>query len=598
MVEKKTNKAQASRQKSKALGGFFIVLAVILALNVGSDTIYQRFDLTKEKRYTLSESTHRLLDKLDDNVFFTVYLDGDLPVEYNRLKTATRDMLNEFRFAAGGNFDFEFNDVLANKEIDEKRQILQQFYKQGMQIERPETKPDETPTEKYIIPSAMVYYKGKEYPLNLLKREFGRPLEEDINGSIELLEYEIGNVLRKCIAGREVKIAFVDGHGELDPIQVADVAKELSDFYSLERINININDTACTKLFAQEMSQDPEHASEILIASLIKKLKTYRGIIIAKPVYPFKEVEKFILDQYVMSGGKVIWLVESLIAEMDSVAKYGRVMTANHNHNLDDLLFHYGVKVQPTLIQDLQSNGIPAINQETNKPGFFPWLYYPLFNPADDNAITRNLESVWGRYVSSMDTTARRSLKKTVLLKSSRESRVAHNPVLISLDLLKVPVDPANFNDPGQIAAVLVEGSFRSSFAMRRGMTRNFDIPFVDSIGNNSMIVIGDGDMISNQMSADRSQIYPLGYDKYASQSFGEPVEFANKKFFLNCVDYLCDETNLIEVRSKEVVLRLLDKGKIKAERNKWQWLNMGLPILIIALFGLGNAWYRRRKWQ
>ena len=375
MVEKKKN---TTDQKTKAIGGFLILLALIFLLNVASDTVYERLDLTKEKRYTLSESSENLVNLLDDDLYITMFLDGELPVEYKRLRRATRDMLNEFRVAGGGKIKFQFDDVLGDKDIEEKRSILEQYYKKGLNIERPELKPDEAPTEKYIIPGGIVFYKGQEYPLNLLKKEFGKPLEQNINGSIELLEYEIGNVIRKCITGRTVKLAFTDGHGEVDPVYLADIAKELSDYYKVERINININDTDCVQMFSREIQADPDHASEILIESLIKKLQTYDGLIITKPIYPFKEVEKFILDQYVMNGGKVIWLVESLIAEMDSVAKYGRMMTANHNHNLDDILFHYGVKVQPTLVQDLQCNGIPAINQQSGQPGFFPLVVLSL----------------------------------------------------------------------------------------------------------------------------------------------------------------------------------------------------------------------------
>ncbi|MFY0644019.1 MAG: gliding motility-associated ABC transporter substrate-binding protein GldG [Bacteroidia bacterium] len=595
MVEKKKENS-----KSNSIGGFLIFLAAVFLINTVADRWYKRFDLTKEKRYTLSESTKNLLDKLNDEVYITVYLDGELPIEYKRLKTSVKDMLNEYRYESGGNVSYNFEDILADRSIEEKREILQQLHQQGLKIEVPELADDEVAGERYIVPSAMVVYRGREYPLNFLKREFGKPLEQEINGSIELLEYEIGNVLRKCIAGRELKLAIVEGHGELGPMETADIAKELSDFYRVERISINLSDTNCIKLFAKEVLANPERQSEVLIESLIKKLNTYQGIIIAKPTIPFKEVEKFILDQYVMNGGKVIWLVESLIAEMDSIASSGtgRFMTANHAHNLDNLLFNYGARVEATLVQDLQSHGIQAINRQTNRPDFKPWWFYPLFNPADDNMITRNLESVWGRFCSTIDTTANRSAKKTILLKSSKFSRVAHNPVMISLDQLEVRPDENNFRNPGQISAVLLEGGFRSAFKYRPGMRRNLEIDYKDTVEENAMIVIGDGDLIRNQISTDKSQVYPLGYDKFGSQSFGQPVNFANKKFFLNCVDYLCDESNIIEVRSKEIVLRLLDKERVREEKKKWQWINMGLPILIVVIFGGINAFYRRRKWQ
>jgi ABC-2 type transport system permease protein len=573
-------------------------LVLLLLFNILGDSFYQRIDLTKEGRFTLSQSTEKLIEKIDDDVFVSIFLDGDIPLEYKRLKSATRDMLNEYKLASSGKISFKFEDLLEDKDLKEKEATLKDIYIKGLRIERPETAPDEAPSEKYIIPAGIVFYKGQEYPINLMKRDFGKPLEEEINGSIELLEYEIGNALRKAVIGKEVNLAFTTGHGELTEMETADIAKELGRFYGLSRINLNLQDSNCYKMFAKDVTANPEKpVFTVLVEGLIRELKAYKGIIIAKPTKPFSEPEKFVIDQYVMNGGKVIFLVENLLAEMDSVAKYGRVMTINHNHNLDDLLFHYGVKVQPTLIEDLQSHGIPAINQQTNRPGFWPWMFYPLYNALDDNPVSKNLENVWGQYSSSLDTITRSTIKKTVLLRSSPQSRVAHNPVLISLDLLKEKPDLANFNKGGQIAALLIEGEFTSRFRFRDGVKKAFDIPYKDAIKKNALIVIGDGDIIRNQTSSD-GQVYPLGYDKYASKHFGVPVEFANKKFFLNCVDYLCDETNLIEVRSRDVELRLLDKRKVKNNKLFWQSLNMLLPIILILVFGVVNAFYRKKRWS
>ena len=570
---------------------------VLVVFNFMANEFYFRLDLTKEKRYTLSPSSVGLLNKLDDDLYVTIFLDGDLPIEYKQLQSATRDILNEYRLASDGKIKFDFDDILADKDIKEKEAILKDIFQKGLQIEQPDVRPDEAPTQKYILPSGIVFYKGKEYPINLLKRQFGKSLEVEINNSIELLEYEIGTAIRKGLSGKSIKVAFSSGHGELSSTQTADIANSLSEFYSLNRINLNLRDSNCYKNFASDVVNNPQKpVFSILVEGLINQLKSYKGLIIAKPTLEFTEPEKYILDQYVMNGGKIIFLVENLLAEMDSVAKYGQVMTVNHSHNLDDILFQYGVKVKPNLVQDIQCHGIPAINQQTNRPGFWPWIFYPLFSAVDDNPVSRNLENVWGRYCSTIDTTSRKTLKKTVLLRSSPQSRVAANPVLISLDILKNRQDPSNFRNGNQISAVLVEGEFISPFRYRDGVKRSFDLPFSESIEQNSMIVISDGDLIRNQVSSD-GRVYPLGYDKFASKQFSTPVEFANKKFFLNCVDYLCDENNLIEVRSKEVILRLLDKSKLKNEKLFWQSFNMILPILIILIFGLVNSLYRKRRW-
>ena len=575
-----------------------ILVAGIIILNVGSDLVYKRFDLTKEKRFTLSQASHDLVNQLDEPLYIEVFLDGEFPQEYRRLKNATRDLLNEYEHISKGNIVFRFNDVLTGKTIKDKDNILKQFAEQGLQITRPEIGQDEATSEKFIIPAALVNYKGKRYPLNLLKREFGQPLEEDINGSIELLEYEIGNVIRKCVVDREIKIGFTTGHNELEAIEIANISESLQDYYTVEQININLTDTACTKSFLSQMQKDPEKSGEILLKGVMRKMDQYTALIIAKPRLSFLEEELFLLDQYVMNGGKLIWLAEPLIAEMDSVAKYGSIMTADYSLNINDLLFRYGVRINLDLIQDLNCHGIPVLSKGgSGQPGFMPWLFYPVFAPQVDHVIVSNLTSVWGRYAASIDTLPNANLKKTVLLQSSESSRIAKNPVNISLDLLRLKPTAEMFQHPNNIAAVLVEGKFNSLFAHRRAMKENSPIPFTNEIAKNAMIVISDGDFIANQTDKEKKQVYPLGYDKYASKAFKEPVEFANKKFFLNCVDYLCDESNLIEVRSKKIQMLLLDKAKVKAEKTKWQWINMVLPIILLVVFGFINAWIRKRKY-
>ena len=598
MVKEKKKISGATQARSRSLLQFVTLVVAVIVVNVASDLFYQRFDLTKEKRYTLSEATHDLVDRLDETLYVEVFLEGEFPTEYRRLKNATRDMLNEYQHISRGNIVYKFTDVLGDKEVREKENILQQFSGKGLQITRPEVGMDETTSERYIIPAALVKYKGKEYPLNLLKREFGRSLDDDINASIELLEYEIGNVIRKCIARKKIRIAFTEGHSELDEVDVADISKSLNEFYLVDRININLTDTSCTKQFLGRMQQNPEKAGEILLKGVMQQMNQYDALIVAKPRLNFLDEELFLIDQYVMSGGKVIWLAEPLIAEMDSVAKYGSIMTADYNLNINDLLFRYGVRINLDLIQDLNCHGIPVLAQGgSGKPGFMPWLFYPLFAPEGDHPIVRNLTSVWGRFVSSIDTLPNKDVSKTVLLQSSETSRKASNPVNVSMELLRLKPTPEMFRNPKNISAVLLEGTFKSLFAHRRAMKNRSPIEFKSEVSDNAMIVISDGDLIANQTNKERNQVFPLGMDKYATKAFGEKVEFANKKFFLNCVDYLCDDSNLIEVRSKKITLRLLDKAKVKAEKTKWQAINMIIPVLALVLFGLINFWIRKRRY-
>jgi len=578
---------------------FILFIAGLIILNLLADVAYWRFDLTKEKRYTLAPSTKKLLKSMDDVAFFTIYLDGEFPADYKRLKEATRDMLNEFRMVAGDNIEFEFEDLLSDKEINEKDEILKQLVTKGIEISQPDAKADEAPVEKYIIPGGVAFYKGREFSINLLKKKFGNTIEQDINASIELLEYELGNIIRKCMAGKEVKLAFLNGHGELPDDDLADIAKELSEFYSVSRFNLNINDTNCTKQVGKAVMEAGAKGPEVLISKLIEKMNQFKGIIIAKPLNRFQDVEKFMLDQYIMNGGKVLWLVESLNAEMDSVGKFGTIFTSDYDLNLGDILFRYGVRVNPDLVQDIQCHGIPVISKGgSGRPGFMPWIFYPLVNAGDStHPIVKNMGSVWTQFASSIDTTTSKSIRKTILLQSSVNSRTAGNPVNVSLDILGIKPNPAVFNKPYQPVAVLLEGQFRSLYEHVSGMKQSITIPFKSEIAKNSMIVISDGDMIRNQVKQGTGEIYPLGFDRFASQTFGEPVTFSNKKFILNCVDYLCDESNLIEVRTKEVELRLLNKARVKEERTEWQWLNMLLPILSVLAFGVFNTWWRKRRY-
>lgn len=593
-------KKRAISTKLNAFLGLGILIAALVFVNVLGENIYKRFDLTKEKRFTLSKSTKELAEKVDDVVYVQVFLDGDFPKEYKRLKNATRDMLDEFRTATNGQVEYRFENIIGGKEKKEREDILRELSQKGLLITRPEISDDETIADKFIVPGALVFYQNREYPLNLLKVEFGQSLENNINNSIEKLEYEIGNVLRQCVKTEKVKLAFLEGHGELDLMQVADIERDLETFYDVDHVNINIMDTACIKPYQAEIEKDTLRGGEIFFNGLLKTLKSYDAVIIAKPRYNFLEPELFLIDQYVMNGGKVIWLVESLNAEMDSVAKHGgNIMTVDYQLNLEAMLFRYGVRVNPTLIQDLQCHKIPVVSRAAgNRPIMKDWFFFPVFKPRQGHPITNNVSPIWSKFAATIDTLPNKNLRKTILLQSSEQSRVASNPVNISLHALDMPQDPNNFTRPNQIAGVLVEGKFKSVYAHRPGVRNRVPIPYESEVANGQMVVLSDGDLIANEYKEDTREIFPLGFDPKASRYLNKQVQFANTNFFLNCVDYLCDESNLIEVRNKKIEMRLLDKVKIKEDKLKWQVINMVLPILLIILFGFVNGFLRRRKYS
>ncbi|MES2689464.1 MAG: gliding motility-associated ABC transporter substrate-binding protein GldG [Bacteroidota bacterium] len=547
--------------------GLVIVLLVLLNLILAN--YFFRVDLTSEKRYSLSTASKNLSAKIDDVLYVKVYLEGDFPAGFKRLRQSTKEMLDEFAAYTGGKLQYEFIDPFANADAKKTSDILRELGEKGLQPTNVQIKKDDESSQKLIVPGAIFYYRGKELPVNLLKAQFGQGPEEVINSSIELLEYEIANVLRKCVERQSRSVAFLDDHGELDKWEVADASQSLKEFYSVTRISLGM--------------QTPE--------SLMK----HQALIIAKPTLPFQEYEKFLLDQFVMHGGKILWLVESQIADMDSLGPAGMFMTGGYELNLDDMLFRWGVRVNPTMVQDLQCNAIPILSTMRNgtpQQKLLPWMFSPLVSPPATNAhiTVKGIDPVWFQFASSIDTTISTKLRKTVLLRSSPYSRVVPAPVKVDLNLARIQPDPRMFTTGGIPLAVLVEGEFTSLFQYRPGAQKDA-LPYKDRIDNNKMIVISDGEVIRNQRKQSTGEVFPLGYDRYTNQQYG------NKRFILNCMDYLCDDSGIIEIRAKEIKLRLLDKGKLKSERSMWQVINLGLPLVALLLFSAINKMVRKRKY-
>ncbi len=555
--------------KIQSLIELSLVLTLLVFANLILASYFFRVDLTSEKRYSLSPSSKKLAGKVDDVLFVKVYLEGEFPSGFKRLRQSTKEMLDEFAAYANGKLQYEFIDPFENADAKKANDILQELGEKGLQPTNVQINKDDESTQKLIVPGAIFYYKGKEYPVNLLKAQFGQGPEQVINESIELMEYEIANVLRNCVETKVKQVAFIDGHGELSRWDVADASQALKGFYAVTRFELSL--------------QTPQ--------SLMKN----EALIIAKPTLPFSEYEKFLLDQFVMHGGKILWLVESQLADMDSLGQSGMFMSGTYDLNLDDMLFKWGVRINPNIVQDLQCNAIPILSSLRNgnpEQKLLPWMFYPVAAPPQQNAhiTVKGIDPVFFQFASSIDTTANSHVKKTILLTTSPYSRAIGAPVKVDLNLARVQPDPAMFKSGHIPLAVLLEGKFVSLFQYRPGAKTN-ELPFKDSISNGKMIVIADGDVIRNQRKQSTGEIFPLGYDRYTNQQFG------NKRFILNCIDYLCDDSGIIEVRAKEIKLRLLDKGKLKTERFKWQLINMVIPILIMLLFGIINKRVRKRKY-
>ncbi|MCB9173250.1 MAG: gliding motility-associated ABC transporter substrate-binding protein GldG [Flavobacteriales bacterium] len=577
MVEKNVNK---KRDITTLIAG----VGVILLLNYIGSFAFERFDLTSEKRYTISENSKELSANLEDIVFVKVYLEGEFPAGFKRLRDETREMLNEFRAYSKGNIEYEFINPSESPDEKEREEIYKQLYKEGLRPTDLNVKDEDGQTNKIIWPGAIFTYRGKDVPVQLLKSQMGTSPEMMLNGSIEALEYEVANAIRNLIIPVKPKIALIEGHGELDKVETASLATMLAEFYTVDRISIDEQLASLTE--------------RVMIDSLKAfRVKTkYDVIIIAKPTQPFSEKDKFVIDQFVMYGGKVVWLIDPVFASMDSLQNADITMAIPQNVNLDDQLFTYGVRLNTNLILDIQSAPIPVVTGRVGnqpKTQLFPWFFFPLLTQANTHPIVNNLNAVKGEFVSTIDTIARPNIHKTGLLKSSIYTKVSNTPTRISLGMLRVEPDQSQFTDGNQVAAVLLEGKFQSVFKNRISpqIATSNEINFKEESDFNKMVVVADGDIAKNYVNVKTSQYYQLGYDRFTNQQFG------NDDFMLNVVNYLCDDTGIMGVRSKKLTIRLMDKTLLKKEKFKWQLINTVLPIGLILIFGIAHYFDRKKKY-
>jgi ABC-2 type transport system permease protein len=576
-VTTKHKKAGSKRQNLLQLG---ISLLIIVLLNIIFSYLFTRFDLTTEKRYSLSSATKQFIEQVDDVVLFKVYLDGDFPAGFKRLRSETKEMLDEFR-AYNDNIQYKFINPSEGTDKKAIKKLHQQLMSKGLLPTDLQVKTSDGSSRQLIFPGALVTYKGREVPLQLLVSQQGVGAEEQLNHSIQGLEYNLANVIRKLVTVVKPRIAFIDGQAELSDLRLADISNALSEYYSVERVTINSKITALA-------------TRDTIKNKFVNKFKL---IVIAKPDSAFAEKDKFFIDQFVMRGGKVLWLIDPVYANMDSLRTSDQTVAFAKSLNLEDMLFDYGVRINTDLILDLNALPIPIVTgQSGGKPTqeFMPWYFFPLLTPAINHPIVNNLNLITTEFISSIDTVGGKGIRKTILLTTSQYSSPVNTPARISLDLLNKKLDKRSFKSPFQPVAVLLQGQFKSVFKDRLPLEitqdkANFD--YREQSPENAMIVISDGDIIKNQIDFKQGYALPLGYDQYTNQTFG------NKDFILNCVDYLCDDSGLMTVRSRELKLRLLDKEKIKNSRLNWQLLNSVLPILLILVFGLIQLILRKRKY-
>ncbi|UTW61144.1 gliding motility-associated ABC transporter substrate-binding protein GldG [bacterium SCSIO 12741] len=545
-------------------------IVVLILLNYLGSFFFSRIDLTSDKRYSLSEVSLEQAQELDDFVYVRVYLDGDLPADYKKLREATQELLDEFRAYTGDNLQYEFIDPSANPNEEERERVYNKLVKEGLKPTTLRKESVEEASQKVIFAGAMVTYKDRTLPWQLLRTQLGVPEPLMINNSIQQLEYEFSSILRNLMTVNKKRVAILQGHGELDEASMADIKKSLLEFYAVEEVTLNHQ---------------------------LRALEGYDAVIVAGPDSAFDEKNKFILDQFVMYGGKALWLVEPVSITMDSLQSASTTLALPRDLNLDDQFFRYGVRINRDLVMDMQSMPIPVVTgQIGNQPRqeLFPWFYFPMIIPGKQHAIVKNLDAIKSEFISTIDFVGKdTAIKKTVLLTSSDYSKVVSTPNRVSLNILRMEPDPRQFNLGPQPLAVLVEGKFTSNFKNRLvdKIAQNQGIAFRESSYPTKQIFVADADIIRNRVNRNTNEFYALGFDRYTRRIY------ANKDFIMNCMNYLLDDSGLLNVRAKEFKMRLLDRPRIEKQKFSWQLVNTVVPVLIILLYGLISYYWRRRKY-
>jgi ABC-2 type transport system permease protein len=588
MVMKKYN------HRNQSLLEFITILVVVIVANVLGNFYYKRIDLTSENRYTLSETSKKLSAGLKEKLYFRLYLDGEMSARFKNLRNEIRDMAYEFRELSGRKIEIEIIDPFEGKLTSEISGILEDFQSRGILHQRDiDDEGSNSTVIKNIIPGAEVSYAGKTVAINFYEHDVALDADNNIKRAIDNVEYEIANGLRQCILEKSKNIAVADGSGEMIDNRVADFAQELSKYYNVSALNLNVSDPKSAEPFVEKLKalSNSEDAGSVLIESLQKRLNLNDLLIVIKPAKDYTPAELYLIDQFAMKGGKVIWMIDPVHAEIDSFENNSQLIAMdNQLENISASLFHYGVKLETTLLMDANCNAIPI--PVGGRPEMIDFYYFPVFMASTSpHIINRNVGPIWGQFPSTLTAKSKTNLNITPLLSSSPYTKTIQAPATVDLETAYMQSRDDRYRSTlrggSKLSGVLMEGKFESPFIYQK----HYDgVPFIPN-GNSKMIVIADGDIMRNGISG-RGGIYPTGFDRFTKTTF------ANKKFLLNCIDYLIDDNGLIEIRAKEKTLRLLDTEKTRLERGYWQWFNLIAPLTSILAFGILNHILRKRKYQ
>lgn len=541
-------------------------LAVVILLNGIGNYTYKRFDLTKDKRYTLSSTSETIIDGVDTPLIIDIFLEGDLPSEFKLLQSEAKQLIEEFQTI---NPLVKVNYINPLADEANRDNIIRELTKTGLEPYVNSKKISGKVTQELLFPWGFASYKERTVKIPLFKKSVSEDLQTQITNAIQELEYNFADAFNQLTKEKSKTIVVLKGNGQLDDINIADFLQTIQPYYNLAPFTLD------------SVSTNPQ--------STLNKLKAYDLILSAKPNDAFTEEEKLVLDQYTMSGGKSIWLTEAVFMDKDSLYNdSGASVSVAKDLNLNDFFFQYGVRINQNLVKDLYSAPIPLAIGEGNNTQFQPvqWQYSPLATSNNEHPISNNVDLVKFDFVSQIDT-LKNNIDKTILLQSSERTKLEGPLKQISLASVTQQPDEENYNKGRQTLAVLLEGKFNSVY-------KNRILPFeVDNFQDNSvetkMIIVSDGDVIKNETN--RGRPLQLGFERITGRTFG------NKEFLLNAVNYLLDDSGLINIRAKSLEIAFLDSEKVEDSKSTWQFVNMVLPLLLLAVFGVVFHFFRKRKY-
>lgn len=555
--------------RNKNLKSLLFTFAILLLVNAIGSQFFTRFDLTQDHRYTLSKTSLSILKEVKEPLIVDVFLQGQFPGEFKKLQTETQQILEEFK-AYNRNITFQFVNPIENEE--ERDTIIRSFLERGLTPVNVTVEDKGKQTQEVVFPWAIATYNGKSTKIPLLKNIMGASTAEKVVSSVQHLEYAFSNAFNTIAKAKAKKVAVIKGNGEMHDLLMADFIKQVRGNYYIGTFTLD------------SVAKKPNESLDYL--------KKYDLAIIAKPRERFSDEEKLVMDQFIMNGGKTLWLIDAVNIEMDSLYnEAGATLAFPFDLNLNDQFFKYGFRINPTLVKDVMASPIALATGERGSATQYtqyPWFYSPLVYPSTKNPITTNVDAVKFEFTNGIEV-LKNNVKKTVLLRSSPYSKLVGTPVEINLNMVTERPDQAEFQNKGNIPlAVLLEGKFNSVYKNR--VLPFPEKKFIAEGAKNKMIVIADGDIIRNQLDKN-FQPLELGYDKWTNKLYG------NKEFLMNCVNYLLDDTGLINIRSKEVNLPLLDKEKVYENYTMIQGITVGLPIAILTFFGFLFAYLRKKRY-